>query len=136
MTRIVLAPSGVVSDVPEMFDAFAALADEHPGVRLHTHLHHHEDTRFAQARYCTSPWRILVDHGFATDKLWVAHAVTPNENGSTLAGSAFRPGEDGDFSSVVTGAMTVCADGNASVSLQLGVGTLLPPGQHTTSRCL
>ncbi|MEO3796710.1 amidohydrolase family protein [Nonomuraea sp. B10E15] len=77
MTRIVLAPSGVVSDVPEIFEAFAALAAAHPGVRLHTHLHHHEDTRFAQARFGSSPWRILAEHGFANDRLWVAHAVTP-----------------------------------------------------------
>ncbi|MFG1972679.1 amidohydrolase family protein [Nonomuraea fuscirosea] len=77
MTRIVLAPSGVVSDVPEIFTAFAGLAAAHPGVRLHTHLHHHEDTRFAQARFGTSPWRILAEHGFANDRLWVAHAVTP-----------------------------------------------------------
>ncbi|MEV1005075.1 amidohydrolase family protein [Nonomuraea sp. NPDC050202] len=77
MVRITLAPSGVVSDVPEMFEAFAALAAAHDGVRLHTHLHHHEDTRFAQSRYGTSPWKILAGHGFAGDRLWVAHAVTP-----------------------------------------------------------
>ncbi|MBE1583761.1 amidohydrolase [Nonomuraea angiospora] len=77
MTRIVLAPSGVVSDVPEMFRAFADLAAAHPGVRLHTHLHHHEDTRLAQARFGTSPWRILNEHGFTGDRLWVAHGVTP-----------------------------------------------------------
>jgi cytosine/adenosine deaminase-related metal-dependent hydrolase len=80
MVRIVLAPSGVVSDVPEIFEAFAELAEQYEGVRLHTHLHHHEDTRFAQLRHGTSPWRILVDRGFASDRLWVAHGVTaPDE---------------------------------------------------------
>ncbi|TQM36799.1 cytosine/adenosine deaminase-related metal-dependent hydrolase [Pseudonocardia cypriaca] len=77
MTRVVLAPSGVVSDVPEIFREFADLAAGHPTVRLHTHLHHHEDTRFARARYGTSPWRILVDNGFAGPNVWVAHATTP-----------------------------------------------------------
>ena len=77
MVRILLAPSGVVSDVPELFEAFAALAAGYDGVRLHTHLHHHEDTLFARSRFGTSPWRILARHGFADDRLWVAHAVTP-----------------------------------------------------------
>jgi cytosine/adenosine deaminase-related metal-dependent hydrolase len=67
----------VVSDVPEVFREFADLAAHHPGVRLHTHLHHHEDTRFAQARYATSPWRILADNGFAGPNVWMAHVTTP-----------------------------------------------------------
>jgi 8-oxoguanine deaminase len=76
MVRVALAPSGVISDTPALFDALAELAEEHATVRLHTHLHHFEDTRLAHRLFGTSPWRILQKHGFANDKLWVAHCPT------------------------------------------------------------
>jgi 8-oxoguanine deaminase len=76
MVRVALAPSGVVSDVPALFDAMAELASEHDAVRLHTHLHHYEDTRLARALFGKSPWKILQEHGFANDRLWVAHCPT------------------------------------------------------------
>jgi 8-oxoguanine deaminase len=73
MVRIALAPGGVLSDVRATFDALAALAAEHEAVRLHTHLHHVEDTRLAHRVFGMSPWRILREHGFANDRIWVAH---------------------------------------------------------------
>ena len=73
MVRVALAPSGVVSDIPPLLDALAELAAEHDTVRLHTHLHHYEDTRLANKLFGKSPWRILQEHRFANDKLWVAH---------------------------------------------------------------
>jgi 8-oxoguanine deaminase len=76
MVRVALAPSGLVSDVLEVFDALAALAERHEGVRLHTHLHHQLDDLLAQKIYGKSPWKLLQEHGFANDKLWVAHSVT------------------------------------------------------------
>jgi 8-oxoguanine deaminase len=76
MVRVALAPSGVVSDIPPLFDALAELAAEHDTVRLHTHLHHYEDTRLAHMLFGKSPWRILHEHGFANEKLWVAHCPT------------------------------------------------------------
>jgi 8-oxoguanine deaminase len=79
MVRVALAPSGALADVPEVFDAFAALAEEHEAVRLHTHLYHREDALFARKRYGKSPWQLLKEHRFATDGLWVAHAVTAPE---------------------------------------------------------
>jgi 8-oxoguanine deaminase len=76
MVRVALAPSGVISDIPPLFDTLAELAAEHHTVRLHTHLHHFEDTRLAHKLFGKSPWRILHEHGFANDKLWVAHCPT------------------------------------------------------------
>ncbi|HET8657738.1 MAG TPA: amidohydrolase family protein [Micromonosporaceae bacterium] len=76
MVRVALAPAGVSADRLEIFDAFAALAAEVPQVRLHTHLHHGLDTQVAQARYRTSPWQVLRERGFASDRMWAAHVVT------------------------------------------------------------
>jgi Helix-turn-helix domain len=60
--------------------------------------------------------------------------VVTGENGATLTGNAIRPDDDGLFYSPVAGTMRNC-DGTStanSLSLTLGVGTPLPPGQHTT----
>lgn len=76
MSRIAMAPAGFSADTAEVFDAFAEFAEEHEDVRLHTHLHHELDDVMAQRLYGKSPWKVLQEHGFATEKLWVAHSVT------------------------------------------------------------
>ena len=38
MLRIGLAPTALLKCTPEFFKQTAALAEEHPGVRLHSHL--------------------------------------------------------------------------------------------------
>lgn len=58
--------------------------------------------------------------------------VSTDEKGTTLAGTALQRGDDGRFYAPVVGAMTECAGGKPSISVKLGVGTLLPAGQHTT----
>jgi cytosine/adenosine deaminase-related metal-dependent hydrolase len=78
--RIDLAPCGVHVDLPELFREFAALAAEHDGVRLHTHLYEVVDTGFARDRYDTTPWRILEANGWATDRAWLAHMNDPPEH--------------------------------------------------------
>ncbi|MEO7006197.1 MAG: amidohydrolase family protein [Microbacteriaceae bacterium] len=75
MTRIALAPCGVHADRPELFDEFAQLAGDHPGVRLHTHLYEAVDSEFCRRRYGCSPWQFLQQHGWATDQTWLAHVV-------------------------------------------------------------
>jgi 8-oxoguanine deaminase len=77
LTRVALAPIGINADVPEMFEAFAALADDHPGVRLHTHLYQRIDVAMTQELYGTTPWGFLERHGWATDRVWLAHVIDP-----------------------------------------------------------
>jgi 8-oxoguanine deaminase len=73
MVRVALAPCGVHADRPELFDELAALAADHPGVRLHTHLYEVVDTDACRALYGTSPWEFLVEHGWAGPQTWLAH---------------------------------------------------------------
>jgi 8-oxoguanine deaminase len=73
MTRVALAPCGVHADRPELFDELAALAADHPEVRLHTHLYEVVDTDACRALYGTSPWEFLVEHGWAGPQTWLAH---------------------------------------------------------------
>lgn len=75
--RVALAPCGVHADRPELFDELAALAADHPGVRLHTHLYEKVDTDACLERYGTTPWRFLQDHGWAGPQTWIAHVVDP-----------------------------------------------------------
>lgn len=75
MTRIALAPCGVHADRPELFDAFAEMAADRPGVRLHTHLYEAVDSDFCRQRYGCTPWEFLQRHGWATHRTWLAHVV-------------------------------------------------------------
>jgi cytosine/adenosine deaminase-related metal-dependent hydrolase len=73
--RIDLAPCGVHTDPPALFEAFAALASDHDGVRLHTHCYEVVDTEFCRERYGITPWEFLVRHGWAQPRTWLAHMV-------------------------------------------------------------
>ncbi len=73
MTRVALAPCGVHADRPELFDELAALAADHVGVRLHTHLYEVVDTDACRSLYGISPWEFLVEHGWAGPDTWLAH---------------------------------------------------------------
>ena len=73
MTRVALAPCGVHADRPELFDELAALAADHHGVRLHTHLYEVVDTDACRAHYGRSPWEFLSEHGWAGPDTWLAH---------------------------------------------------------------
>jgi len=77
LVRIDLAPCGVHVDRPELFEAFAALAEDHEGVRLHTHLYEQIDTEECVERYGITPWDFLVEHGWAQPRTWIAHVVDP-----------------------------------------------------------
>jgi len=75
--RIALAPCGPHVDVPDLFDELAALAADHDGVRLHTHLYEHVDDVACRERYGCTPWELLVEHGWAQPRTWLAHVVDP-----------------------------------------------------------
>ncbi len=76
-TRVALAPIGINADIPEIFDAFSAIAEDHAEVRLHTHLYQRVDVALAQERSGTTPLGFLERHGWATDRTWVAHLIDP-----------------------------------------------------------
>jgi 8-oxoguanine deaminase len=75
--RVDIAPCGVHVDLPEMFVEAAALADHHPRVRLHTHLYERIDVDVCRRRYGTTPWRMMEQWGWATDRAWFAHMNRP-----------------------------------------------------------
>ncbi len=75
--RIALAPCGLHVDKPELFDATAQLAAEHPQVRLHTHLYEKVDAAVCAQTYGTTPWRMLQSHGWAGERTWLAHVNDP-----------------------------------------------------------
>jgi cytosine/adenosine deaminase-related metal-dependent hydrolase len=75
--RIDLAPCGVHVDRPEMYEEFAAMADRHPGVGLHTHLYQHVDTQFCFDTYGMTPWQMLGERGWHKPGVWLAHVVDP-----------------------------------------------------------
>jgi cytosine/adenosine deaminase-related metal-dependent hydrolase len=78
--RVAFAPCGVHVDELALFDELAALAADHDGVRLHTHLYEKVDTDAARERYGTTPWQLLVAHGWAQPRTWLAHVVDPPEH--------------------------------------------------------
>lgn len=73
--RVALAPCGVHVDEPALFSELVALADDHAGVRLHTHLYEAVDTVACRERYGCTPWELLVTHGWAQPRTWLAHVV-------------------------------------------------------------
>jgi cytosine/adenosine deaminase-related metal-dependent hydrolase len=73
--RVALAPCGPHVDALELFDELAALAADHDGVRLHTHLYEHVDTDACRDRYGRTPWEVIAEHGWAQDRTWIAHVV-------------------------------------------------------------
>jgi cytosine/adenosine deaminase-related metal-dependent hydrolase len=75
--RVALAPCGVHVDELALFDELAALAAGHEGVRLHTHLYEKVDADAARERYGCTPWELLVEHGWAQPRTWLAHVVDP-----------------------------------------------------------
>jgi 8-oxoguanine deaminase len=75
--RVALAPCGVHVDELALFDELAALAADHAGVRLHTHLYEKVDAVAARERYGRTPWELLAEHGWAQPRTWLAHAVDP-----------------------------------------------------------
>jgi cytosine/adenosine deaminase-related metal-dependent hydrolase len=76
-TRVALAPCGPHVDAPELFDELAAVAADHDGVRLHTHLYEHVDDEVCRARHGCTPWELLAVHGWAQPRTWLAHVVNP-----------------------------------------------------------
>jgi len=76
-TRVALSPCGPHVDRLALFDELAALASDHEAVRLHTHLYEKVDAIACRERYGLTPWEVLVAHGWAQPRTWLAHVVDP-----------------------------------------------------------
>jgi cytosine/adenosine deaminase-related metal-dependent hydrolase len=73
MTRIVLGPTGVTYEMPDLMVRVADLAARH-GCGLHTHLHPRPDEREKASRYLgTDPVTFLEQAGWLRPGTWFAH---------------------------------------------------------------
>lgn len=76
MTRIVLAPCSPFSVSAGLMRDTAALARDHPGVRLHTHLAETlEEDHYCLARFGQRPVDYVASLGWCGDDVWHAHCV-------------------------------------------------------------
>lgn len=88
MTQIALAPCSPFSVTPDLMRQTAELA-ERLDVRLHTHLaENSEDDEFSMATFGKTCVEQFEDVGWATDRSWVAHCVTPTPDEITRLGRA------------------------------------------------
>lgn len=77
MTRMVLGPLGPYADTETIYREMALLADEHPGVTLHTHLHEIADMAFCLERYGLRPLELMERAGWVGDRVLFYHMSDP-----------------------------------------------------------
>lgn len=88
MTRIALAPCSPFSVTESLMVRSAELA-ERLDVRLHTHFAENaEDDDFSLATFGCRPMEYLERTGWASDRTWVAHCVTPRSDEVVRLGAA------------------------------------------------
>lgn len=88
MVRIALAPCSPFTVTETLMVQSAELA-ERLDVRLHTHFAENaEDDAFSLARFGCRPTEYLERTGWCTDRTWVAHAVTINDDEVRRLGAA------------------------------------------------
>ncbi|MEY2580285.1 MAG: 8-oxoguanine deaminase [Ilumatobacteraceae bacterium] len=88
MVRIALAPCSPFTVTENLMVRSAELA-ERLEVRLHTHFAENaEDDAFSLNRFGCRPMEYLERTGWSTDRTWVAHCVTPNEDEIGRLGAA------------------------------------------------
>lgn len=88
MVQIALAPCSPFSVTEDLMVRSAELA-ERLGVRLHTHFAENaEDDAFSVATFGCRPTEYLERTGWCTDRVWVAHCVTPEPDEIVRLGAA------------------------------------------------
>jgi cytosine/adenosine deaminase-related metal-dependent hydrolase len=121
MIRIALAPCSPFSVTEDLMVRSAELA-ERLDVRLHTHFAENtEDDEFSLATFGCRPMDYLERTGWSTDRTWVAHCVTPNQDevarlGAARIGVAHCPSSNLILSSGIAPVVALRAAG-ASVGL-------------------
>jgi len=79
MLRIGLAPCSPFSVTADLMRKTAALARQHDGVRLHTHLAETiDENRFCEDLFGMRPLPYLQSLGWTGEDVWFAHMVHPN----------------------------------------------------------
>ncbi|MEO5901746.1 MAG: 8-oxoguanine deaminase [Ilumatobacteraceae bacterium] len=123
MVRVALAPCSPFSVTEDLMVRSAELA-ERLDVRLHTHFAENaEDDAFSIATFGCRPMEYLERTGWCTDRTWVAHCVTPNDDevrrlGAAHIGVAHCPSSNQILSS---GIAPIVAMRTAGVHVGLGV---------------
>lgn len=77
MVRMILAPLGPYSDTETIYREMRALADDHPGVMLHTHLHEVSDYEVCQTLYGIRPLDLMERVGWVGDRVLFYHMSAP-----------------------------------------------------------
>jgi 8-oxoguanine deaminase len=84
MIRMILAPLGPYSDTETIYREMRALADYHPGVMLHTHLHEVSDYDLCKTRYGVTPLELMERAGWVGDRVLFYHMSSPAPSGDEI----------------------------------------------------
>ena len=84
MIRMILAPLGPYSDAETIYREMRVLADEHPGVMLHTHLHEVSDYDLCKTRYGVTPLGLMERAGWIGDRVLFYHMSAPAPSGDEI----------------------------------------------------
>jgi cytosine/adenosine deaminase-related metal-dependent hydrolase len=85
MVRMVLSPLGPYSDSETIYREMRVLADQHPGVGLHTHLHEVSDYDVGMAKYGIRPLDLMERTGWVGDRVVFYHMSSPAPNAHEIA---------------------------------------------------
>jgi cytosine/adenosine deaminase-related metal-dependent hydrolase len=80
MVRMILSPLGPYSDSETIYREMRVLADDHPGVMLHTHLHEVSDYDLCMTRYGIRPLDLMERTGWVGDRVVFYHMSAPAPN--------------------------------------------------------
>ncbi len=134
MLRIGLAPCSPFSVTAKLMRQSAALARQHPGVRLHTHLAETiDENRFCEAQFGMRPLAYMESLGWTGDDVWFAHMVHPDSDeiqllAKSLSGVCHCPSSNMILAS---GIAPIREMRDASVRVGLGVdGSASNDGNH------
>ncbi len=85
MVRLILSPLGPYSDSETIYREMRALADAHPGVMLHTHLHEVSDYDLCMSRYGIRPLDLMERVGWVGDRVVFYHMSAPAPNQAEIS---------------------------------------------------
>jgi 8-oxoguanine deaminase len=82
--RMILAPLGPYADTEVIYREMRALADDHPGVMLHTHLHEVSDYDLCKTRYGVTPLALMERAGWVGERVLFYHMSAPAPSGDEI----------------------------------------------------
>ncbi len=84
MVRLNLAPLSPYGDSELIYREMSKLADKHPGVGLHTHLHEISDVDFCRDHYGLRPLRYMERCGWLGDRVVFYHMSAPTPDADDI----------------------------------------------------